>query len=189
MMVAESKGLRGYKDPANPVWVPAVGTVLDVLCGPMSNWIDEEALNEGWRCHAMTANALRSGELLGWTDVPATLRVFPLCDWLKREGFTPVEVETTHYSKPYGYAGTLDAILKRDDGLWIPDWKFAESLDMNRYTVQLTAYGKLIGKVKGLLLVQVTRAGEVKPKVIHQNPANWAAFLGALSVLRWRLAH
>lgn len=181
------KGLRGYKDSQGK-WVPAVGTVLDVLCGAKSDWINEAALAEGSACHAAIAQYLTERTLTGVSEARQT-RVMPLIHWLAKEGFKPVAAESTCFSSRYGYAGTLDAILVREDGLYVADWKFAESLDLPRYTVQLTAYSKIVEKVKGTLLVQITKAGEVKPRFRKPCPASWSAFLGALGVVKWRIAN
>ncbi len=39
------------------------------------------------------------------------------------EGFEPVEAELTLFSDRYRYAGTADALVKCEGGLWLFDWK------------------------------------------------------------------
>lgn len=190
VIASTCKGIRGYADPVEGGFVPSVGAVLDVLCGPMSEWIDAAALAEGEACHEAMKTALTDYDP-NCPPVSTNVRAHALLEWLRKEGLVPIEHEQSR-SSVLGFAGKPDAFLTTlRSGLGkriVADWKFAESLTV-RYDVQVNAYGKLFPHVDKLLLVQVTRAGVVKPKWLTPNPAHYAAFVGALSVLRWRLAH
>ena len=187
------KGVRGYQAEGTLTFFPAVGAVLDLLCPAPMQYIDEADLQRGTDAHALTEKAL-----LNWKSESQTLhpeyfvsltedrRVRNLIEWLNQQRHRPLRVEEPLCHLTVGYAGRPDVVMSGFNNNLAVEFKFAESLDV-RYFVQVEAYAR-ISKLERLL-IQITRAGEIIPHYLKPNAAHWAAFCGALSVLKWRLTH
>lgn len=182
------KDVRGYRSESG-LWYPAVGSVLDVLDPARMEWISEDDLATGAACHKemeQCLTILRDGG--DPYEVCSITRVRKFLDWFTRQQFTVLSVETPALNALHGFVGradivVLDNVLRKH----VLEAKYAESLN-ERYEVQAEAYGHC-DEHKGakVALVQITRAGEVKPKPLKTNPRHWAGFLSALGVLKWRL--
>ncbi len=187
------KGVRGYQAEDTLTFFPAVGSVLDLLRPAPMQYIDETDLQRGTDAHALTAKMLLNWKSEGHLNHSESLvsssedrRIRTLINWLNVHGHRPVHVEHPLCHLAVGYAGRPDAILSGLDNHLAVDFKFAESLDV-RYVVQVEAYAHL--RNFGRLLIQITRAGDIRPHYLKPNAAHWAVFCGALSVIKWRLTH
>lgn len=89
------------------------------------------------------------GRWLKWFDqVPERLR------W--------IETEVPYISERWGFAGTMDALAKRPEGLWIYDWKTSKTIGFD-YILQMGAYGALVSEYfevfpAGATIVRVDKA-------------------------------
>lgn len=182
-------GMRGYSD--GETWVPAVTTVLDILAPMPSEWIDTDALETGSLLHRALF-LLAKG--LPPMATSMTHSGFPRADaateWIRRNGYSVVEAEMPRRSR-FGFAGRPDALLARGKTRIIADFKFAESLP-TRYEVQLEMYRHLdfgLRTMPSIVLLRISRAGDVQPKFLRPNAAHWAAALSALNIITWRINH
>lgn len=100
----------------------------------------------------------------------------------------PVAIEEPSENGRYGYRGTPDALILLDDMEVLIDLKFTASiLRINK--VQIQAYWRLdlYKTANRVLLIHIDPVtGDLKVHLIKNSPSDWAAFLNALSVWRWR---
>lgn len=117
--------------------------------------------------------------------------------WLEKRKPERVRLETTSWNERYGYAGTPDALflmmLPAGRGKWIrrvvlTDLKTGAPTRTD--PMQLCAYEHMDGYNAAELLDVYLDAegGEAKEHFVTkgQRATEWAAFLNALSLLRWR---
>lgn len=160
--------ISDWRDPNNPIdrFYPSVSTILqNVQSGfGFGAWKEEQAAQlgvEGARLDALVRMKLGTnvhklierylrGEEVSWTK-DGTASSPKLWDdrewkafmrWIRWFQSEPTEVlaaEFTVFSHKYGYAGTLDAVLKRSDGICIYDWKHSQSISAS-YLRQIAAY-------------------------------------------------
>lgn len=110
--------------------------------------------------------------------------------WVKEHQVYPIAIEQESESKKYGYTGRPDGLVEygHDRTLTIIDPKFTASiLRINR--VQVQAYWRLdlYKDAKQVLLLHINPlTGDLMQHNIKKSPHDWAAFLNALSVWRWR---
>lgn len=107
--------------------------------------IKTEAGEAGSRIHA-GVELLLQGQTLSWESYP-TIEWKKLCTfiaWFK--AFKPdriLAIERTVHSKTYGYAGTIDCILLKNDVVYVVDWKSSKQIHDN-YFLQVAAYGHCV---------------------------------------------
>ena len=114
-----------------------------------------------------------------------------------REDHNPeyIETESTVFSREYGYAGTMDAVLSIGGKVYVVDYKTGKKV-WPEAALQLAAYrnAEFIGRARG-------REDELPPcdggLVVHIRPdgyrvipvdtsdATFDTFLSALDVFRW----
>lgn len=183
------KDVRGYRDEAGK-FLPASGSVLDLLFPGQMQWIDQAALDEGTKCHEDMQRACEVAIATGTWHASDNPRVQALIEYLEANNFIPLETEQARCTHLYGYAGRPDALLKRGKTFVVPDWKFAESID-ERYRYQLQSYERFDWPFEHprptMILFQVNREAKVKLSVVGPDARRWALFLNALAVLKFRL--
>lgn len=185
---------------ANVAELPRVSTILKVLDDayegvPQASL--EAAAERGEALHRLCLSYLAS--LGGLCLAPHQISAIPdaylpaytsFVQWCQANQVEPVAVEQQSESKKYGFTGTPDALI-----LFGPhklerllDLKFtATILRINK--VQIQAYWKLdlYKDAEHVMLLHIKPlTGELKPHKIAKNPHDWAAFLNALSIWRWR---
>lgn len=108
--------------------------------------------------------------------------------WVTDNGVLSVAIEQVSQNDKHGYCGTPDAMVIYQGRYTLIDLKFTASiLRINR--VQLQAYRRLDDyheATQALILHIDPRTGHLKQETVKNNPRDWAAFLNALSILKWR---
>src|SRR5574343_1174246 len=112
--------------------------------------------------------------------------------WIEKRKPTRVKLEKTSYNERYGYAGTPDALLN----IYLnKKWKkvlfdLKTGLPVRTDPMQLVSYSHMDGyKADELLDVYLDAAGgDAKEHFVTKGSraVEWAAFLNALALLRWR---
>ena len=108
--------------------------------------------------------------------------------WCHDHAVLVVAVEERSENTQFGYAGTPDALVILNGEEVLIDLKFTASI-LRINQVQIRAYWKLdhYRTAKKAMLVHIAPiTGELKVHTIKKHSADWAAFLNALSVWRWR---
>lgn len=176
----------------------AVGSVLDLMLGDSTAWVDQAAMQTGEACHAAMAGCLTLEATIEEHAIKAgspenVKRVLAVLEWLQPYKPEPVAIEQTMFSR-LGFAGTPDWVGyltdldRRGRCLYVIDWKFAEKVEL-RYLIQLEAYGQGFYPKARRLIVRSDRAGKVHPQIITADPSNWAAFLATVHLATWRRNH
>lgn len=177
--------------------LPRVSTILRILYDSYAgvpSAVLEVAAERGETLHRLCLTFLAS--LDGLCSAPdqipheydAAYRAFG--QWVAANQVQPIAVEQAGVCTKYGYRGTPDALIA-----WGPrqfrtilDLKFTASiLPTNR--VQVQAYWRLDDYAdadRALLLHINPLTGECKAHTITKNPHDWAGFMNALSVWKWR---
>lgn len=186
---------------------PRVSQVLDVINKPglvrwrtkvgdaEANRISKEARTLGTAIHAV-CEAVNRGQLVPM-DKPALtpfLRVYQ--QWYRREVSECVAVEETVWSDRYGFAGTLDVVMRLKDGrLALVDLKSSNSVS-ETYRAQTAAYAAAYAERTGemvdtRLVVQMPsrEPGALYVTEFDDYPADWQAFRAALALYKWVEAH
>lgn len=177
--------------------LPRVSTILRVLddayAGVPQSALDKAA-ERGEALHRLCLTYLAS--LGGMCEEPHAVweghapAFFAFVKWCTDNQVEPVAVEQEGVNTLNGFRGHPDALILfgPDKILVLIDLKFtAALLRINR--VQVQAYWRLnlyIDASRVLLVHIRPLTGELKVHPIKKNPADWAAFLNALSVWRWR---
>jgi hypothetical protein len=108
--------------------------------------------------------------------------------WCIDNAILVVAIEERSENTQFGYAGTPDAVVILQDEEVLIDLKFTASiLRINK--VQMMAYWKLdlYKTAKRAMLVHISPlTGELKVHPIAKHSYDWAGFLNALSVWKWR---
>jgi hypothetical protein len=106
--------------------------------------------------------------------------------WWKEQGFELLGAEQVVKHEWLGYAGTLDALVKKESKLLIIDWKTGKN-HYAEHVLQNLAYQHALGEVHGGLLVYVRDDG--KPVETHPVPQVttelFQPVLDALGLWRW----
>ncbi len=178
---------------------PRVSTILRILDDAYAG-VPEGALAQaaarGERLHRLCLSYLAS--LDGMCEQPTEIRAEDAAaycsfrEWVEMGHIKPIAIEESSASTMHQYQGTPDALV-----LWGPqeiptliDLKFTASiLRLNR--VQVQAYHKLdlYADAKQMMLVHIHPSdGKLKQEFIKHDARDWAAFLNALSIWRWRHA-
>lgn len=146
--------------------------------------IRDEAADFGNRAHILLEELLNGEE----PEIPEEM--LPVFDsfnaWRNRQRLDIELSETMVYSEQYHFAGTLDALARRD-GLRIAiDWKTSNRI-YDEYAAQVAAYSRALNEMTGDTLVTeawVVRFGkqeaEFEAKACNPFGAAWEMFEGAL---------
>lgn len=177
--------------------LPRVSTILRVLDDAYAGVPQaalEAAAERGEALHRLCLSYLAS--LGGMCEEPFAVReeyapaFFSFVKWCTDNNIEPIAVEQESESTKHRYKGRPDGLILygHDRVLTIIDPKFTYSiLRINR--VQVQAYWRLdlYKDAKQAMLVHINPlTGELKVHPVKKNPSDWAAFLNALSVWRWR---
>lgn len=196
VLFLEKKGIRG--GTVGGIWYPSTSAVLDLIHPTKMEFIAQEDLDRGSRCHAEVASWLRcQRDRLDWfpemIDAGELVCVTAIQDWLQHYLQHVLHVEQTLFSSTFKFVGTPDAVIEAgrstlDYSVWTIDLKFAESID-KRYVDQIESYvhfPETAGSRR--LILQCKKNGDVKPHWIKPNPRGWAAFQAARNVLEYRVS-
>lgn len=178
--------------------LPRVSTILKVLddayAGVPQSSLDT-ASERGEVLHRLCLSYLASLDGLCAEPVPTPpylLAYQAFVQWVAIHEVTPVAIEQGSINGRLGFRGTPDALVLfgRERILVLLDLKFtAAILRVNK--VQIQAYWRLdlYKDASRVLLVHIKPiTGELKIHQVKNNPSDWAAFLNALSVWKWRQA-
>lgn len=176
------------------VELPRVSTILRILEDSYSGVPQhalEKAAERGTQLHRLCLTYLAS--LDGVHDEPEVSIEFQrpyqaFVKWCHDNVVLVVAVEERSESKIHRYAGTPDALIIMHGQEKVIDLKFTASiLRVNK--VQIQAYWHLdhYKTAKQALLIHINPVtGDLKVHNIKNNASDWAAFLNALSVWKWR---
>lgn len=178
---------------------PRVSTVLRVLddsYADIPEAVLARAAERGEKLHRLCLSYLAS--LAGLCAKPAAIpdefnrAYLAFVQWVAENHVEPIAVEQEAVCSQHRYRGTPDALVLfgAHKVLAILDLKFtAAILRINR--VQIQAYWRLdeYKTADRVMLLHINPTnGDLKPHKIPKNPHDWAGFLNALSVWRWRQA-
>lgn len=174
--------------------LPRVSTILRILEDSYAG-VPQAALDvaaeRGTQLHRLCLTYLAS--LDGVHEAPEVSIAFErpyqaFVQWCTDHAVLVVAIEERSVSTRHGYCGTPDALVLINGEEVLIDLKFTASiLRINK--VQIGAYWNLdlYKTAKRALLVHIGPVtGEMKVHPIKNNPSDWAAFLNALSIWRWR---
>ena len=174
--------------------LPRVSTILKVLddaYAGVPQAVLATASARGEALHRLCLSYLASIDGLCEEPIPTPPYVQAYAGfqaWVKEQCVFPVAVEQRSVSTKYQFSGTPDALVLCDSVPTLIDLKFtAVILKINR--VQIQAYRRLdlYADAKRALLLHINPlTGETASRIIPNSPRDWAAFLNALSVWRWR---
>ncbi len=187
------KGIRGSLLAPDSVFLPSTGAVLDIL-HPNQGWIQQDDMKFGTFAHGQIANFLQNkGMSFFDADIKShgfNPRIEAALNWIQKAFSEVMEVEQLHQAKE-GFVGRPDLVgIGRESLVIIScDYKFTDSLTP-RYFCQAEAYGHFYSKSLRLLL-QIRSNGKVVPWFwsTKDQRGHGLGFLGALSVIRWRLTY
>lgn len=177
--------------------LPRVSTILRVLddsyAGVPQAAMDKAA-ERGEHLHRLCLSYLAS--LDGMCDAPVEVRAdyapayLSFVKWVMANQVSPIAVEQGSSSLKYGYRGTPDALITYGPHQLktLLDLKFTAAI-MRTNRVQVQAYWRLdlYQEAERVMLLHIKPlTGELKAHKITKNPHDWAAFLNALSVWKWR---
>lgn len=174
--------------------LPRVSTILRILddaYAGVPQGAMEAAAERGTALHRLCLTYLASLDGVHEAPVPtppyeAAYQAF--VQWVTQHGVLNVAVEEGGTNTKHGYQGTPDAMVIVRGVYTLIDLKFTASiLRINR--VQLQAYWRLdeYAEAKQALLLHIHPVtGDVKQQTVKKNPHDWAAFLNALSIWKWR---
>lgn len=181
---------------ANGKAMPRVSEVLRILDDSYAGIparVLEAAAERGEALHRLCLSYLASVGGLCAAPIPTPPYVQPyesFVQWVKDFTVVPVAVEQTSSNDRHGYQGTPDALVTYagTQNETLIDLKFtAAILRINR--VQIQAYWRLdlYKTAQRTVLVHINPVtGDLRQHTIKKNPHDWAAFLNALSIWRWR---
>lgn len=176
---------------------PRVSTILRILddhYAEVPAGVLATAAERGERLHRLCLTYLAS--LDGLCEKPAEIvaedaaAYLSFVRWVEVNQVKPIAIEQESICTEHHYRGTPDALVAFGPKQipTLPDLKFTRSiLRINR--IQVQAYHKLdlYKEAKQMMLVHIQpKDGHLKQETIKQDPRDWAAFMNALSVYRWR---
>jgi hypothetical protein len=176
--------------------LPRVSTILRIL-DDAYNGVPQAALDHaakrGEALHRLCLSYLASTVAMCDPPIPTPsyLKAYESFQrWVKEHDVYPIAIEQESQNTKYGYRGRPDGLIQygADRVLTIFDPKFtAAILRINR--VQVQAYWRLdlYQEAKQAMLLHIHPVtGELTQHTIKKSPHDWAGFLNALSVWRWR---
>lgn len=197
-LVVTRGAAREYRDAATGETYYSVSQVRRVLYDPYAaaNPVTlHAAADRGRRLHLRFALAL--GAAAGLCESPAPLpgeeaACAAMDRWLAEWAPLPVRIEEPAACPAHGFAGQPDALvrLRRKGVLALVDLKTGQPTPTDG--VQLAAYAHLhgyTGAVRWLTLYVAPDGARERIWTRADLDRDWAAFLAALSVLRWRERH
>lgn len=190
-------------DKSGPLVNWAINNTLDVCKGAIAPGTEyaETYLEAVWDAakrasQELKSDAARKGTELhraferscqtGGVESPSEL-VLCIRDWLRANELSIVENEKKIYSRRYRYSGTLDAIARlREEVFVLIDWKTSKSI-YPEFRLQTAAYVHAYEeefpdqKIAGRYLVRIAEDGSVEPHFFPRNTCrrDFNAFLGA----------
>lgn len=184
---------------ANDKTLPRVTEVLRILddsYAGVPQHAMEAAAERGELLHRLCLSYLAS--LDGLCEAPSVDTIpteyrqayLAFAQWCTANQVEPVAVEQPSISTLHRFAGTPDALVLFGPHrlLVIIDLKFTASI-LRTNKVQVQAYWRLDlykDAARAMLLHISPLSGELKPHNIPKTTHDWAGFLNALSVWRWR---
>lgn len=177
--------------------LPRVSTILRVLDdayeGVPQSALDKAA-ERGEHLHRLCLSYLAS--LDGLCEAPVEVRAehapayLAFVKWCADHQVSPLAVEQGASSAKHGFRGTPDALVicGPQQRKTLLDLKFTASI-LRTNKVQVQAYWRLdlYREAERIMLLHIKPlTGELKAHLITKNPHDWAAFLNALSVWKWR---
>lgn len=180
----------------NTAW-PRVSTILRILDDTYATvppGVLVVAAERGERLHRLCLSYLAS--LDGLCEQPSEIRAedassyLAFVQWVDAQKVTPIAIEESSCCTQHQYRGTPDALVSigLKQVVTLIDLKFTESIQRTN-KVQVQAYQKmdLYKDAKQMMLIHITpKDGKLKQDTINQDPRDWAAFMNALSIYRWR---
>ena len=174
--------------------LPRVSTILRILDDAYLG-VPQEALDvaaaRGSELHRLCEQYLDSLADLDEapTPTPPYVNAYEgFTSWCTLNGVIRMATEQPSVNGKYGYRGTPDALVILGGKCTVLEFKFTASiLRINK--VQIQAYRKLDlyhEATQSMLLHINPTTGETKAHLVPNNPHDWAAFLNALSVWKWR---
>lgn len=176
---------------------PRVSTILKVLndaYGEVPEAVLATAAERGERLHRLCLSYLAS--LDGLCEAPSQIPAdeaaayVSFVQWVKANQVTPLAVEQESSCSAHRYRGTPDALVEFGPKrlLALIDLKFTASiLRVNRVQVQAYQQLDLYKDAKHMLLIHIApKDGHLTQETIRRDARDFAAFLNALSVWRWR---
>ena len=174
--------------------LPRVSTILRILddayAGVPQASMDRAA-DRGIALHALCLSYLASLDGVHEAPVPTPPHEKPyqaFVQWVEANAVLAVAIEEASSNVKHGYRGTPDALIILKSEEVLIDLKFTASiLRINR--VQIQAYRRLdlYRTAKKAILLHINPVtGDLKQQTVPNNPHDWAAFLNALSVWKWR---
>ena len=176
--------------------VSAILRILDDAYADVPQGVLAAAAERGERLHRLCLSYLAS--LDGLCAKPSEIHAddaaayLTFVRWVEVNQVKPVAIEQESVCMDHQYRGTPDALVLYGPKqiLTLPDLKFTRTiLRINRVQVQAYRKLELYKDAKQMMLVHITpKDGQLKQETIKDDPRDWAGFLNARSVLRWRQA-
>ena len=168
--------------------------MLDDAYAGVPDWNLRAAAERGEALHRLCLSYLASlgGLCQAPTSIPSEYQPAynSFVNWCSENYVVPIAIEQEGVNALNGFRGHPDALVLfgPDQILLLIDLKFTASiLRINR--VQVQAYCKLdLYKTaqRAILLHIHPITGEIRTYPIKHDPRDWAAFLNALSIWKWR---
>jgi hypothetical protein len=173
--------------------VSEVLRVLDDAYAGIPQSVLETAAARGEALHRLCLSYLASLDGVHEEPVPtppyeAAYNAFT--QWVRVHAVLVVAIEEPSVNATHGYRGTPDALVLYQGEEVLIDLKFTAAI-LRTNKVQVQAYRKLdhYKTAKKALLIHIHPVtGDLKVHPVPNNPHDWAAFLNALNVLKWRTA-
>jgi hypothetical protein len=174
--------------------LPRVSTILRVLDDAYEGVPQaamEKAAERGEALHRLCLTYLASLDGVHEAPIPTPPFEKPyqaFVKWCEANAVLVVAVEERSENTQFGFCGTPDALVIINGEEVLIDLKFTAAI-MRINKVQIQAYWKLehYKTTKWAKLIHIgPMTGELKVHTIKKNPADWCAFLNALSVWKWR---
>lgn len=155
----------------------------------------EDYLDRGRAVHKATAllDGLIPGRTLDWASLPGPIRPY-VEGWrsfLGEHHPKILAVEAFARSHVYRFFGRCDRVVEIRSRKAVLDIKTGEDEDP-LVALQLAAYQRAVGemglKVPRRLSIHLNREGGVRVR-LHEDPGDFAVFMGALNVFHWRNMH
>lgn len=182
---------------ANAKTLPRVSTILRILDDSYAGvpvGVLETAAERGDALHKLCLTYLASlGGMCNKPDAIPTEYVnacLAFIEWTERNRVEPIAVEQPSTCTAHGFTGTPDALIAFGPQKipTILDLKFTASI-LRTNKVQVQAYWRLdlYKDAERVMLLHIKpQTGELHAHKIAKNPQDWAGFLNALSIWKWR---
>ena len=174
--------------------LPRVSTILRILEDSYSGVPQaslDKAAERGQRLHRLCLTYLASldGVHVAPEVEPEDKPAYQaFVKWCNDNAVLVVAIEERSESIMHRYVGTPDALIFLHGQENLIDLKFtAAIMRVNKVQIQAYRHLDLYRTAKQALLIHINPVtGDLKIHNIKKNPSDWAAFLNALSVWKWR---